>query len=391
VGQTIVEKIAQSHMTDGPQGRDLRAGDFLTIRPRHILTHDNTAPVMKKFKSIGAPRVADPRQPVFVLDHDIQNRSEENLAKYRAIEAFAGENGVDFYPAGSGIGHQVMCEQLYVVPGSFVVGSDSHSNMYGAMGAVGTPVVRTDAAAVWATEEFWWQIPRTVQVVLEGALPEGASGKDVILALCGLYNQGEVLNAAVEFAGPGVGALSLDERMSIANMTTEWGALVGWFPADAATLRFIRARKEVLDRQGIERVSDEEIGRWESDPPRPDPDAAYSARITLDLSEVTPTISGPDTVQVMTPLADVCLPGITRALVIRLGRERGIPVVEKNVSMTEVYTADEVFTSGTMGELTVVTEVDGRRIVNRSGTSRTTELQDLHAAHVRATGYPIPW
>ena len=89
MGQTIVEKIAQSHMTDGPQGRDLRAGDFLAIRPRHILTHDNTAPVMKKFKSIGAPRVAEPRQPVFALDHDIQNRSEENLAKYRSIEAFS--------------------------------------------------------------------------------------------------------------------------------------------------------------------------------------------------------------------------------------------------------------------------------------------------------------
>jgi len=305
VGQTIVEKIAQSHMTDGPQGRDLRAGDFLAIRPRHILTHDNTAPVMKKFQSIGAPRVAEPKQPVFVLDHDIQNRSEENLAKYRSIEAFAKENGVDFYPAGSGIGHQVMCEQLYVVPGSFVVGSDSHSNMYGAMGAIGTPVVRTDAAAVWATGEFWWQIPRTVQVVLEGELPEGAAGKDVILALCGLYNQGEVLNAAVEFAGPGVETLSLEERMSIANMTTEWGALVGWFPADAATLSFVRARREVLGRQGVERASDEEIGRWESDPPRPDADAAYSARVTLDLSEVTPTIAGPDTVQAMTPLAEM--------------------------------------------------------------------------------------
>ncbi len=139
---------------------------------------------------------------------------------------------IDFYPPGTGIGHQIMVEQGYVLPGDFVVASDSHSNMYGALGAVGTPVVRTDAAAIWATGEFWWQIPRTIQVVLEGKLAPGVTGKDVIITLCGLYNQEEVLNAAVEFTGPGVASLSMDARLSIANMTTEWGALVGWFPVD---------------------------------------------------------------------------------------------------------------------------------------------------------------
>jgi aconitase A len=85
-----------------------------------------------------------------------------------------------------------MVERGYVVPGSFVVASDSHSNMYGALGAIGTPIVRTDAAAVWATSEFWWQIPRSVQVVLEGKLRQGVTGKDVIITLCGLYNHDEV-------------------------------------------------------------------------------------------------------------------------------------------------------------------------------------------------------
>jgi homoaconitate hydratase len=249
--------------------------------------------------------VKDPRQPVFILDHDIQNRSEENLAKYRSIEAFAAEQGVDFYPAGSGIGHQVLVEQQYVVPGAFVVASDSHSNMYGGMGALGTPVVRTDAAAIWAAETFWWQIPRTVQVVLEGRLPAGATGKDVIIALCGLYNRGEVLNAAVEFAGAGVGTLSLDERLAIANMTTEWGALVGWFPVDATTLAFLRKRKAILAERGVERVSDDVLRAWEEDPPASDPDAAYAGRITLDLSQVQPHVAGPDSVQVATTLADI--------------------------------------------------------------------------------------
>ncbi len=172
MGQTIVEKIAQAHMTEGPS-RPLRAGDFLSIRPFHVMTHDNTSAVMKKFKSIGATRVHDPAQPVITADHDIQNTEESNLAKYRSMEAFAREQGIDFYAPGTGIGHQIMVEKGYVLPGTFVVASDSHSNMYGALGAIGTPVVRTDAAAIWATGEFWWQIPRTVQVVLEGQLASG--------------------------------------------------------------------------------------------------------------------------------------------------------------------------------------------------------------------------
>ncbi len=269
------------------------------------MTHDNTAPVMKKFQAIGAPTILDPNQPVFILDHDIQNTSEANLSKYRSIEEFATQQGVDFYPAGSGIGHQVMVEQQYVVPGSFVVASDSHSNMYGGMGAVGTPVVRTDAAAIWATGTFWWQIPRSVEVVLTGELPSGASGKDVILALCGLYNQGEVLNAAVEFVGPGVATLSMDDRLAISNMTTEWGALVGWFPVDETTLDFLRRRREILSARGVERVSEEDLVAWETNPVRGDEDAVYAARIELDLSSVSSHVAGPDSVQVATALGEI--------------------------------------------------------------------------------------
>ncbi len=169
--QTITEKIAQSHLAEGPD-RLLRTGDFLSIRPHHVMTHDNTSAVISKFKGIGAKKICEPKQLVFALDHDIQNQDESNQKKYRSIEAFAKEHGVDFYPAGSGIGHQIMVERGYVVPGTFVVASDSHSNMYGALGAIGTPIVRTDAAAVWATGEFWWQIPRSIEVTLEGKLPE---------------------------------------------------------------------------------------------------------------------------------------------------------------------------------------------------------------------------
>jgi len=304
MGQTIVEKISQTHMVEGPS-RPLRAGDFLSIRPDHVMTHDNTSAVMKKFNAIGARQVHDPSQPVFTVDHDIQNTEESNLAKYRGMEIFAAGRGIDFYPPGTGIGHQIMVEKGYVLPGDLVVASDSHSNMYGALGAVGTPVVRTDAAAIWATGEFWWQVPRTIQVVLEGKLAQGVAGKDVIVTLCGLYNQEEVLNAAAEFAGPGVASLSMDARLSIANMTTEWGALVGWFPVDEITLSYIEGRDRDLRAQGITRISEQRIEQMRTNPPKPDADAMYAGRIVLDLAEVTPHVSGPDTVQVMQSVAAI--------------------------------------------------------------------------------------
>ncbi|MGA7399921.1 MAG: homoaconitase [Candidatus Sulfotelmatobacter sp.] len=302
MAQTIVEKIAQAHLAEGPK-RPLRAGDFVSIRPFHVMTHDNTSAVMSKFKAIGAKEICSTKQLVFALDHDIQNKDETNLKKYRSIEAFAREHGIDFYPAGSGIGHQIMVERGYVVPGSFVVASDSHSNMYGALGAIGTPIVRTDAAAVWSTGEFWWQIPPSIQVVLEGKLRQSVTGKDVIISLCGLYNHDEALNAAVEFAGPGVASLSMDARFSISNMSTEWGPLVGWFPVDDITIEYLRSVHQRLKEQGVERFTKQDIERWAVTPSRPDSDAFYTARITLDLGEVTPHVSGPDTVQVMQSVA----------------------------------------------------------------------------------------
>ena len=306
MSQTITEKIAQAHAVALEPGHEVRAGDMVTVRPLHVMTHDNSSAVMAKFRAIGAEHVADPAQPVFALDHNVQDTSDGNLAKYHAIEAFAREQGIVFHPAGAGIGHQLMCAEGFVHPGALVVASDSHANMYGALAAVGTPVVRTDAAAIWATGTTWWQVPRTVKVVLEGRLASGVAGKDVIVTLCGLYDSGEVLNAAVEFAGPGIAGLSMAARMTIANMTTEWGALVGWFPFDAVTATYMRRRLAALGRRGItDRLSEEQIASWEAAPPTPDADASYAAEITLDLGRVSPSVSGPDTVTVMRPVAEV--------------------------------------------------------------------------------------
>ncbi len=306
MAQTITEKVVQAHAEGLDAGHEVLAGDMVTVRPFHVMTHDNTGAVMPKFRTIGAHQVADPTQPVFTLDHNVQDTSEENLAKYRRIEDFANEQGIEFFPAGAGIGHQLMVEQGFVHPGTLVVASDSHSNMYGAMAAVGTPVVRTDAAALWAGAVTWWLVPRTVKVTLVGELRPGVSGKDVIITLCGLYNSGEVLNAAIEFHGPGVAGLSMSERLTISNMTTEWGALVGWFGFDEITAEYLRDRSAALKIKGVgDRLTEEMISHWEENPPAPDPDASYAATITLDLGSVSPHVSGPDTVAVMHSVAEL--------------------------------------------------------------------------------------
>jgi len=305
--QNLVEKIAQRFAFGRREGHRVRAGDFLSLRPAHIMTHDNTAAVIPKFESMGAKRIFDPSQPVYALDHDIQNESPENLGKYAKIEAFAKHHGIAFFPAGRGIGHQIMVEEGFVLPGTFVVASDSHANLYGALGALGTPVVRTDAAAIWATGRTWWQVLDVVRVNLIGSLEPGVSGKDVIISLIGRFNKDEVLNCCIEFTGPGTRSLRIDERMAISNMTTEWGALAGVFPYDEVTREFLMARAAIMKDRGDPepRLTPELIERLETDVPAADPDAYYAKELDFDLSSVTPFIAGPNEVKAITPLREL--------------------------------------------------------------------------------------
>ncbi|KAI5474852.1 homoaconitate hydratase [Pseudohyphozyma bogoriensis] len=319
IPQTYVEKVVQRHAVGLPEGKVVRAGDYVMIRPQHVMTHDNTGPVINKFKSIGATKISDPRQTVFTLDHDVQNRSSTNLAKYAKIEKFAGDHSIDFYPAGRGIGHQIMIEEGYAFPGVMTVASDSHSNMYGGVGCVGTAIVRTDAAALWATQRTWWQVPPIVQVKLEGELPVGVTGKDIIVALCGTFNKDEVLNCAIEFSGSGVAQLSVDERLAIANMTTEWGALVGVFPVDSVLEKWYEVQMKKLDLRRFQfagessslpplaqgdhpRLSPERLKSVFSNPVVADEGAHYTKTLTLHLPSLSPSVSGPNSVKVATPL-----------------------------------------------------------------------------------------
>lgn len=318
MSQTLIEKISQKFAFGLDANHEVHAGDYLSIKPAYVMTHDNTGAVIPKFKSIGATKLANPRQVVITLDHNVQDKSEKNLEKYKKIEEFAKSMGADFYPAGRGIGHQIMCEEGYAWPLTMAVASDSHSNMYGGLGCLGTPIVRTDAAAIWATGRTWWQVPPIAKVILTGKLRPGVTGKDLIIALCGYFNHDEVLNHAIEFVGEGVKSLSVDERLAIANMTTEWGALAGVFPVDEITINWLRNRSDYIVKRGLEgvasdidgngihpRVNHKRIDELEKNILLADDDAYYSKELTIDLSTIEPFVSGPNTVKTFSPVSEL--------------------------------------------------------------------------------------
>ena len=303
-GQNLTEKIVQKYAVGLPEGKKVFSGDYVSIKPAHCMSHDNSWPVATKFMGLGAKKVKDNRQIVCTLDHDVQNKSEKNLEKYTNIERFAKEQGIDFYPAGRGIGHQIMIEEGYAFPLNLTVASDSHSNTYGGVGSLGTPIVRTDAASIWATGQTWWQIPPVAKVELVGNLPKGVTGKDIIITLCGIFNNDEVLNHAIEFTGEGVKNLPVDYRLTIANMTTEWGALSGLFPVDEVLIDWYKERISKLP-QPHARVNQKTIQDLIDNKQDSDLDSVYAKKLVVDLSSLSANISGPNSVKVSNTLFDL--------------------------------------------------------------------------------------
>lgn len=246
----------------------------------------------------------------------MQNKTASNTKKYQQIEDFAKKQGVDFYAAGRGIGHQIMVEEGYAFPGTLAVASDSHSNHYGGVSCLGTPIVRTDAASIWATGKTRWQIPSIAKVGFTGSLPQGVTGKDVIVALCGLFGKDEVLKHAIEFTGSPetMNTLPVDARLTIANMTTEWGALSGLFPIDDVLHRWLRYKgtELALQKSTVEikedltrpRVHHTRVDNLVSAPLTADRGAKYAKYLHLNLPTLSPYVSGSNGVKVATPPAE---------------------------------------------------------------------------------------
>ncbi|KAF7558340.1 hypothetical protein G7046_g5814 [Stylonectria norvegica] len=269
--QTLTEKIVQRHADGLAPGKTVKSGDFVTLRPHKCMTHDNSWPV------------------------------------YSLIEEFANKHGVQFYPAGRGIGHQLMVEEGHAWPGTLSVASDSHSNHYGGIGCLGTPVVRTDASSILATGRTWWQVPRIAKITFTGLLQPGVTGKDIIVALCGLFNKDEVLNHCIEFAGSEqtLASIPIDSRLTVANMTTEFGGLSGLFPIDDLLISWYRAKATtaaMYDTPTKDRINHKRIDEMVENRLESDPGAIYAQELYMNLSTLAPFVSGPNSVKIANPL-----------------------------------------------------------------------------------------
>lgn len=325
----MTEKIVQRYAVGLPEGKLVQSGDYISLAPEYCMTHDNTWPIILRYMSMGATQIHRPQQLVMALDHDVQNISESNLKKYRQIEAFAKQHGIHFYPAGRGIGHQIMVEEGYAWPNTLAVASDSHANMYGGVACLSTALVRSDASSIFATGRTWWKIPPIAKMTLTGSLPPGATGKDVIVALCGLLNQDQVLNHAIEFTGSdeAMQSLTIDDRLTIANMTTEWGSNTALFPMDAVLRRWLeekiaRAAQNPELPSTTGRLSKQRLEASFSNILRADPGARYAKRFYLNLSTVAPYVSGPNSVKVATPLHELPTISIDKAYLVSCTNSR---------------------------------------------------------------------
>jgi homoaconitate hydratase family protein len=284
LGQTFSEKILSQKA-----GREVRAGDVVTISPDYILTHDNSAAIIKEFQKLGIQKVRCPQKIVIVLDHVVPASTEKYAQNHKSIREFVSAQGIShFYDVHNGICHQVFSEEGFAMPGTLVLGADSHTTSYGAFGVFSAGIGRSEAASVWATEKIWLRVPKTLKIVLNGQLPKDVYAKDIILKIIGDEGADRANYRAVEFSGDGAEGMSLASRLVLANMAAEMGAKNGYFLPDEKTFDFLKDRAKGIYQ-----------------PVYSDPDADYEDILEYDLSTIEPQVACPHTVDNVKPVTAV--------------------------------------------------------------------------------------
>jgi 3-isopropylmalate/(R)-2-methylmalate dehydratase large subunit len=287
MGATITEKILATHA--GQQS--VTPGQFITARVDLMLGNDITAPIaIEEFHRSGARRLADSAKVVLVADHSTPNKDLKSAEQCRVMRAFAREQGVDrFYDVGrAGVEHALLPEEGLVAPGECVIGADSHTCTYGALGAFATGVGSTDLAATMATGECWLRVPESIKVVYRGKLRPWVGGKDLILHTIGQIGVAGAAYQALEFCGETIGSLSMADRLSMCNMAIEAGAKNGIIAPDAVTEAFM---KSVTDRPYTPVFSD--------------PDAHYVRPVEIDCAALEPQVSLPHLPENAKPVSEV--------------------------------------------------------------------------------------
>ena len=237
---TLAEKILAAHSDK----KKVSPGDFISVRVDLILANDITAPIaIREFQRIGLKRVFDSQKVVMVPDHFVPNKDIASAEQAKLMREFAREQGVIYFEVGRmGIEHVLLPEQGLVLPGDVVIGADSHTCTYGALGAFATGMGSTDIAAAMATGDIWMKVPPTIKLIYHGSLGEWVGGKDLILYTIGDIGVDGALYSAMEFAGEAIDRLSIDGRFTMANMAIEAGAKAGLFRVDNKTQLYIKSR-----------------------------------------------------------------------------------------------------------------------------------------------------
>ena len=272
---TATQKIFARHTGRG----SVAAGELITADVDLVLGNDITSPVAIKEMKKAGERVKYPDKVVLVLDHFVPAKDIKSAEQCKTVRDFAAEQGIrHFYDVGrAGVEHALLPELGLIRPGMLVIGADSHTCTYGALGCVSTGVGSTDMAAAMLTGKLWFRVPEAVKIVLTGSLKRFVTGKDVILTLIGMLGVDGATYKSLEFFG-NVSALSVDDRLTIANMAVECGAKNAFFPVDEAAAEYLRSRGAEYDA---------------GDVVIPDADAEYGRTIELDLSSVMPAVAFP--------------------------------------------------------------------------------------------------
>lgn len=271
---TLAEKILAAH-----SGRTkVSPGEFANVKVDVILANDITAPIaIKEFQKLGIEKVFDPKKVVMVADHFVPNKDITSAEQAKLMRDFCYRRDIIHFEVGeTGIEHVLLPEKGLVLPGDIVIGADSHTCTYGALGAFATGMGSTDIASAMATGDIWMKVPSTIRFVYNGKLPKWVGGKDLILYTIGEIGVDGALYAAMEFSGETIDSLSMEGRFTMANMAIEAGAKAGLFRVDQKTLDYVQTRAK------------REFTVYE-----PDNDAEYARVFEYDVSKLEPQVSFP--------------------------------------------------------------------------------------------------
>lgn len=272
MGLTLAEKILSEHAD-----REVRAGEMVVVRVDLVYTQDGTGPLaVRKLQEMGLKEVYNPKKTIFFLDHAAPSPRFELSNDHSFLRNFAEKTGSQVSDVGNGISHQVVAEKEGK-PGDVVIGADSHTCTGGALGAFATGVGSTDAAVAIALGKIWLRVPETIRVVVEGNLPMGVYGKDIILHLIGKISAAGATYKALEFTGDTIQRLEMAGRLTIANMAVEAGAKVGLFPSDGLTRNWLAQMGRPQDFRELSS----------------DPEAVYERTVMVNAKELKPTLACP--------------------------------------------------------------------------------------------------